>query len=107
MLEMRFEINNKNSFVISPIGISLPCIFEIFIFQCFRFADWRKDLNSEIQLRIMWGSLAIALFFVSYYAFMFVWVKKNYMEENKTRQLFKICLFAILGILSFTIGYFL
>lgn len=82
-------MNNKNSFVISPIGISLPCIFEIFIFQCFRFADWRKDLNSEIQLRIMWGSLAIALFFVSYYAFMFVWVKKTTWKKTKLDNFLK------------------
>lgn len=100
-------MNEKNTFIMSPIGISLPCIFEIFIFQCFRFADWRSDLNSEIQLRILWGSLAIALFFVIYYTFMFVWVIKFYTGKNKTNQFLKISLFALIGIMSYIVGYFL
>ncbi|SEU26398.1 hypothetical protein SAMN05443270_4140 [Lacrimispora sphenoides] len=100
-------MNKKDTFILSPIGIAPPCIFEIFIFQCFRFADWRNDLSQEIQFRILWGSLAIVIFFVLYYVSIFIWVKKYYTEENKTKQLLKISLFAILGFLSFAINYYL
>lgn len=46
-------MNKKDTFIQSPIGIFLPCIFEIFIFQCFRFSDWRRELNSELQIRVL------------------------------------------------------
>ena len=108
MLEMRFsKMNKKDTFILSPIGVSAPCASEMFIFQCFRFADWRNDLNSEIQFRIFWGSLAITIFFVLYYTSMLIWVKKFYTEEDKTKQLLKIGLFAMLGFLSFVINYYL
>lgn len=98
-------MNKKDTFILSPMGIVPPCIFEIFIFQCFRFADWKNDLNSEIQLRILWGALAITIFFILYYTSIFIQVKKFYNEEDKTKQLLKIGLFAILGFLSFAINY--
>lgn len=100
-------MNKKDTFILPPMGSISPCIFELFIFQCFRFADWRNDLNSEIQFRILWGSLAITIFFVLYYISMLIWVKKFYTKEDKTNQLLKISLFAILGFLSFVISYFL
>ncbi len=100
-------MNKKDTFNPYSMAIISPCIFEIFIFQCFRFADWKSDLNSEIQFRILWGSLAITIFFVSYYTFLFFLVKKFYTEKNKVNQLLKICFFAILGFLSFVISYFL
>lgn len=100
-------MNKKDTFNLYPMGIVSPCIFEIFIFQCFRFGNWKSDLNSEIQFRILWGSLAIAIFFVLYYASIFIRVKKYYTEENKVKQLLKISLFAILGFLSFVINYYL
>ena len=100
-------MNRKDTFILSPMGPILPCIFEIFIFQCFRFADWKSGLSQEIQFRILWGSLAIVIFFVLYYDSMLIRIKKYYTEENKTRQLLKISLFAILGFLSFAINYYL
>ncbi len=100
-------MNKKDTLNLSPMGIVSPCIFEIFIFQCFRFGSWKSDLNSEIQFRILWGSLAISTFFILYYASMLIRVKKYYTEENKTILLLKICLYAILGFLSFAINYYM
>lgn len=100
-------MNKKDTFILFRIGVLVPCISEIFIFQFFRFADWKSDLNKEIQFRILCGSLAIVIFFALYYICMLVWVKKNYTKDDKTNQLLKISLFAILGFLSFLVGYFL
>lgn len=69
-------MNKKDTSILSPMGIVLPCIFEIFIFQCFRFADWKSGLSQEIQFRILWGSLAIVIFFVLYYTSLLIRVKK-------------------------------
>lgn len=98
-------MNKKDTFILSPIGVFTPCVFEIFIFQCFRFADWKSGLDSEIQFRILWGSLAIAVFFALYYTSMLIWMKKYYTEEDKTKQLLKISLLNILGFLSFVINF--
>lgn len=100
-------MNKNDTFILSPIGIISPCIFEIFIFQCFRFADWRRELNSELQLRVLWGTIAITLFFAVYYIFMLIWVKKSYKKEDRTNLILKISLFAILGFMSSIVGYFL
>jgi flagellar biogenesis protein FliO len=100
-------MNKKDTSILPPMGIVPPCIFEIFIFQCFRFADWKGGLSQEIQFRILWGSLAIVIFFVLYYTSLLVRVKKYYTEGNKTKQLLKISLFAILGFLSFAINFYL
>ena len=94
-------------FILSPIGVISPCIFEIFIFQYFRFADWRQELGSELQFRVLWGTIAITLFFIVYYTFMLIWVKRFYTEENKVNQMIKISLFAIMGFMSSIVGYFL
>ncbi len=100
-------MNKNETFIVSPIGIIPPCIFEMFIFLCFRFADWRRELNSELQLRVLWGTIAITLFFAIYYISMIIWVKKNYKKEDRTNLIFKICLVAILGFMSSIVGYFL
>lgn len=63
-------MNRKdNSSFISSMTF-LPCVFEIFIFQFFRFADWRSGLSADIQLRIFSGSLLIAIFllFIIYFS---------------------------------------
>ena len=86
---------------------SLACVFEIFIFLCFRFADWRQNLNSDIQLRIFWGAFAIVLFFIVLNIIIFFTVKKYYTQKDKTSELLKISLFGILGLSSSIIGYFL
>lgn len=99
-------MNRKdNSSFISSMTF-LPCVFEIFIFQFFRFADWRSGLSADIQLRIFSGSLLIAIFFVIHYIFLFFLIKKFYTKEDIKIRLFKICIFAIFGFLSFIINYF-
>lgn len=100
-------MNKKNENIFYRISTFSPCLFEIFIFQCFRFADWKNDLDSEIQTRILFGSLAIAVFFALYYIIFFIWVKKFYIGGDKTIQLLKTGLFAMLGFMSYIIGYFL
>lgn len=98
-------MNKKDTLILK--GILPPFLFELFIFQSFRFADWRSELDSVIQLRIFWGSLAIVIFFILYYVSIFIWVKRFYNEEDKNKQLLKISFFAILGFLTFAINYYL
>ena len=98
-------MNKKDSRFLYLITV-LPCMFEIFIFQSFRFAGWRREMNSEIQFRILWGSLGIAVFFIVCYGILFFRVKHSYNEKDKTGRLMKISLFAVLGFLSYVIGYF-
>lgn len=98
-------MNKKDSRFLYSITI-LPCMLETFIFQSFRFAEWRKEMNSEIQFRILWGSLGIAVFFIVFYGILFFRVKHSYDEKDKTGQLVKISIFAVLGFLSYVIGYF-
>jgi hypothetical protein len=100
-------MNKKDTSILSSIVIVLPCISEIFIFQCFRFADWRLELSSELQFRVLWGTIAITLFFIVYYIFTLIWVIRFYTYEDRTNKILKISLFAILGFMSSVVGYFL
>lgn len=100
-------MNRKKISVFYRLGVLLPCLFELYIFQCFRFADWKDVLSSEIQFRILCGSMAIAIFFALFYIVLFVWVKKIYTGEDKTKQLLIISLFGVLGFMSYIVGYLL
>ena len=100
-------MNKKYASSLLEIAIVSPFLLELFIFQCFRFADWRNDVSSDIQFRILWGSLGISLAFILYYTCLFIWVLKSDDKNHKANQLFKICLFAILGISTFLIHYFI
>lgn len=85
----------------------VPCMLEIWIFLCFRFADWRNDLPDEIQIRIFFGALVIALTFLLYYLcllrMVFVFCNKN----NRIVKTGFIILYASIGFLAYIIGYFI
>lgn len=88
-------------------AITMPCIFEISIFLCFRFADWREQVGADVQFRIFWGSLTIAICFLTYYLTLFFGTKKYYQGSDRTKILCEIFLSIILGLGACLIGYFL
>ena len=63
--------------------------------------------NSELQIRVQWGTIAITLFFIVYYISMLIWVIKFYKYEDRSNKILKISLFAVLGFMSSIVGYFL
>lgn len=88
------------------LAILAPCMFELWIFLCFHFADWRRELPEDIQFRIFWGSLVIAIAFLFYYLGLLVTTIYFYNEKNKNIKIATIILNAIIGLLSYLIGYF-
>lgn len=98
-------MNKKDGVKLPQFSITAPGLLEALIFQCFRFAEWRKDVSSDIQFRILCGSIAIAFTFLFYYITLFVWVLKSGDKNGKIKELLYISLFAILGFASFLIHY--
>lgn len=85
----------------------VPCMLELWIFLCFRFADWRNDLPAEIQIRIFWGALIIAISFLLYYSCLLRMVFLFYSKDNRMFKIGTIILYASIGFLSYIIGYFI
>lgn len=100
-------MDNKKKEKLLNLGILAPCLFENWIFVCFGFTNWRRDMPDEIQLRIFWGSLVIALAFFLYYFVLLVIVFRYYKQENRKLKLGSIVVCAAIGVLSYCIGYFM
>ncbi len=96
----------KNSKLLNVLIIT-PSMLHNFIFVCFRFADWRKELADGIQFGILVGALAITVSFLSYYGVLFYIILKYYKEDKKVTYLLTILLMILLCIGSFLVGYFL
>lgn len=86
--------------------ISAPGILEMFIFSCFRFANWREELSPDNQFRVTCGALAIVVTFILYYACLFYYTAKS-QNGYKTKESLYITFYALIGFLSFFFSYFL
>lgn len=100
-------MNKEDGLKLTYITIAAPCILESFIFQCFHFAEWRNDVSLDIQIRIIWGSLAIACTFLCYYISLSVGVVKSSDKSDKIKQLLSISLFAAVGFGTFLFNFFI
>jgi hypothetical protein len=99
------NMNKKNSKLVNSL-IIVPCLLHSWIFLCFQFGDWRRELTDEVQLRIFAGALSIVISFILYYIILYYILLKYYKDTDKNFRLRCIVLMIIINISSFLVTYF-
>lgn len=83
-----------------------PIAFYISIGSVFHFGGWWQELLSEYQLRILAGSIFMVIFFLLYYVSLYIFLFRNYHEQDRRQRLGMALLAALLAVVVFLVSLF-